>query len=315
MTIRRLIRIAAIVAASVLLGLLLVATLAISILNETNGRIMSSGEQRTYLLYVPASYDRNRPTPLVISLHGAAVWPAQQRNMTHWNRLADRDGFIVVYPSGTGVGPRIWRVNRGDGLPKDVRFVSDLIDSLEATYNIDRARIFVNGFSLGGGMSFVLSCTLADRIAAAGVVAGAQTLPFSWCTNGQPMPLIAFHGTADPVPYDGGRSPDPFNPLMFPAVRTWTAAWAQRNRCSATPTESSVAADVTRLEYRDCAAGADVTLYTLRGVGHQWPGGKPLPTWIFGPTTSSIDATALIWDFFRDHPKPSPDLPQTTEDR
>jgi len=305
---RRLVRVAAVVAASVILGPLLVAALAISILNETNGSIVSSGEERTYLLYVPPGYDRARPTPLVISLHGAAVWPAQQRNMTHWNRLADRDGFIVVYPSGTGVGPRVWRVNRGPGLPKDVRFVSDLIDSLEASYNIDRERIFVNGFSLGGGLSFVLSCALSDRIAAVGTVAAAQTLPASWCASDRSMPMIAFHGTADPVPYNGGRSPDPFNPLTFPAVRTWTASWAQRNRCASSPTESSIAADVTRLEYRGCAHGADVVLYTLEGVGHQWPGGKALPTWLFGRTTGAIDATELMWTFFRDHPKPPPDV-------
>ena len=281
--------------------LVLMAAAWISVLNRTNGTIVSSGQKREYLLYVPKSYDRTKPTPLVISMHAAAVWPAHQMNTTRWNTLADEYGFIVVYPSGTGVGPRIWHVDRGAGLMRDVRFIAELIDTLETAYNIDPARIYANGFSLGGGMAFVLSCTLSDRIAAVGMVAAAQTLPWNWCTDHRAVPMIAFHGTADLVPYQGGPSPDPFNPLTFPAVRDWTANWARRNRCGPHPVESSVAPDVNRLEYTNCADDAAVVLFTIQGGGHQWPGGKPLPTWIFGPASNSIDATSQMWAFFREH--------------
>jgi polyhydroxybutyrate depolymerase len=151
-----------------------------------------------------------------------------------------------------------------------------LIDTLEATYNIDPTKIYANGISNGGGMAFVLSGALSDRIAAVGTVAAAQSLPWSWCTDHRPVPMIAFHGTADPmVPYQGGRSGDPFNPLTFPAVRDWTANWARRNRCGPNSIESVVASDVTRLEYSDCADDAAVVLYTVWGGGHSWPGGKP----------------------------------------
>jgi len=74
---------------------------------RTNGAIMSSGEERDYLLYVPHNYDPAKPLPLVISLHGAMNWPGFQQEVTQWNRLADDAGFIVVYPAGTGTGPRI----------------------------------------------------------------------------------------------------------------------------------------------------------------------------------------------------------------
>jgi len=279
-------------------ALVLVLAASIGVLNQTNGTIVSSGEKRDYLLYVPRSYDPAKPTPLVISLHAAALWPAAQMEMSQWNKVADEHGLIVVYPSGSG---RIWHVNRGAGLVKDVRFISDLIDTLETAYNIDPARIYANGFSLGGGMAFVLSCTLSDRIAAVGMVSAAQTLPWGWCTDTRAVPMIAFHGTADLVPYRGGPSPDPFNPLTFPPVRDWTAHWARRNRCGPNPVESVVAADVTRLEYTDCSGDATVVLYTLRGGGHSWPGGKPLPEWIVGPTSRSIDASRLMWEFFRAH--------------
>jgi polyhydroxybutyrate depolymerase len=194
--------------------------------NRNNGTMVSSGLEREYLLYVPASYDRSKPTPLVISMHGAALWPAAQMEISRWNDVAERQGFIVVYPAGVkGAGPRIWHVDEGPGLLRDVRFISALIHALEAAYNIDPRRIYANGFSNGGGMAFVLSCTMSDRIAAVGMVGAAQLLPFSWCTDRRPVSMIAFHGTADrAAPYKGGTSwvaPD-----AFPNVLTWTRNWA-----------------------------------------------------------------------------------------
>lgn len=268
--------------------------------NRSNGTIVSSGQEREYLLHVPRSYDAGRPTPLVISMHGAAVWPAAQRDTSQWNRVADAAGVIVAYPSGTsGHGPRVWAVNREPGPTADVRFISDLIDELKANYNIDPARVYADGLSNGGGMAFALSCELSDRIAAVGMVAAAHLLDWSWCKDLNPVPMIAFHGTADPVtPYQGGVTW--VAPRPFPDIPTWTAKWAQRNRCESQPIDSVVAADVTRREYPNCAAA--VELYTIRGGGHTWPGGRPLPEWFAGSTTRSIDASALMWAFFSEHP-------------
>jgi polyhydroxybutyrate depolymerase len=273
--------------------------------NRSNGTLVSSGQQREYLLYVPRSYDRARPTPLVISLHGAGGWPVQQMKLSRWNRLADAQGFIVVYPAGArGVGPRVWHVDPELGPTKDVRFISELIDTLEASYNIDPARIYANGISNGGGMSFVLSCTLSHRIAAVGMVAAAQTLRWSWCTDRRPVPMIAFHGTADPLtPYHGGTSWIVSEAL--PDMLTWTKLWARRNQCGASAVDSVVAPDVTRLEYPACADGATVELYTIAGGGHSWPGGEPMMEWWVGPTSNSIDATRQMWAFFRAHPRPT----------
>lgn len=274
--------------------------------NRTNGSIVSSGQERKYLLHVPKNYDRAKPTPLVISLHAAALWPATQMEVSQWNRTADEHGFIVVYPSGTDLGGgtnllpfRIWLLRPEPVLSASVRFISDLIDSLEAAYNIDPTKIYVNGFSNGGAMTFALSCRLSRRIAAVGTVSAAQDQPFSWCAESRPVPLINFHGTADLVPYDGGTAW--VSPRPFPSVLTWTADWARRNRCGPNPTESVVAADVTRLEYTACAGDAAVVLYTIRGGGHAWPGGRPLPEWMVGPTSRSIDATSQMWAFFREH--------------
>lgn len=272
-----------------------------SIRNRPNGTLLSSGHTRRYLLHVPRSYDRAKPAPLVISMHGAGGWPVQQMELSLWNRLADEQGFLVVYPSAyESDGPRTWEVGRGPGLMHDVRFIADLIDELQADYNIDPRRIYANGLSNGGGMSFVLSCTLSDRIAAVGLVASAQTLPWSWCTDQRAVPMIAFHGTADPVtPYDGGTTW--VSPRAFPAIPEWAEKWARRNRCAAR-SESAIAAGVTRRDYTNCADGANVTLVTIRGGGHTWPGGRPLPEWFLGPTSHDVDATREMWEFFRAHP-------------
>lgn len=284
--------------------------------NRNNGSIVSSGENRQYLLYVPKSYDRTRPTPLVISLHGGANWPTFQKDLSGWNRLAERHAFIVVYPAGFrvhGTGPTGWRVTRpGPGIAKDVRFISDLIDELEKTYSIDRARIYANGLSNGGGMTFVLSCMLSDRIAAVGMVAAAQMLPWNWCGDPRPMPMISFHGTADTItPYEGGHTFAAPGDVSFPDVSEWTAKWAERNRCGPSAAESAVAADVTRRDYTDCVGdtsiggtsvgGTSVVLFTIHGGGHTWPGGEPLPEWFLGPTSRGVDATGQMWAFFQEH--------------
>jgi polyhydroxybutyrate depolymerase len=234
-------------------------------------------------------------------MHGAAIWPAVQRDVSGWSALADEQGFLVVYPSGmTTAGPRIWHMFPGPRMQEDVRFITDLIDELSSRYSIDPSRVYANGLSNGGGMSFVLSCTMRDRIAAVGMVGAALLTPFEWCPDRGPMPMIAFHGTADnAAPYEGG--PSWVSSAPFQGVQMFTAKWAARNQCAETPEESRLAADVTRSRYARCADDASVVLYTVEGGGHTWPGGGALPEWFVGTTTTSINATREMWAFFRDH--------------
>jgi polyhydroxybutyrate depolymerase len=272
-------------------------------INRSGGTVVSSGETREYTLHVPPGYDASRPTPLVISIHGAAIWPVAQQRLSQWDRVADREGFIVLYPSGRiGEGPPHFDA-------EDVTFIADLINEVQRTHNIDRRRIYANGLSNGGGLSFLLSCTMPDRIAAVGLVAAAHLFPASLCKDLRPVPMIAFHGTADDdTPYLGGKSGKSWIlPMRFPSIPGITAAWAKRNQCAATPTESRVASDVTRLEYSQCASNAPAILYTIHGGGHTWPGGDGdyLPEWFVGKTTQTIDASSIMWEFFKNHPLPA----------
>ena len=270
-----------------------------------NGTIVSSGLERSFFLYVPASYDGSKPTPLVISIHGAGMRAVAHMHTSQWNRVADRHGFIVVYPSAMqGRGPAVWEYNRTNGVIANVQFIADLIDHIAASYNIDRTRIYANGLSNGGGMSFVLSCTMSDRIAAVGLVGAAFTVPWEWCTDDTPVPMIAFHGTDDwATPYHGGKTwVVPSSGMPFPDIPTYVENWSRRNRCVGAPTETRVAPDATRRSYGSCANDASVDFYTIEGGGHTWPGGGPLPEWFVGTTTKTIDASRVMWDFFREHP-------------
>ncbi len=288
----------------VILGLLILAALVIGVLyvraNVTNGKIVSSGEDRPYLLFVPTTYDPATPTPLVISIHGYMEWPSHQAQISGWNELAEEDGFMVVYPEGVGF-PRRWRTGSPSRAPEDplvdVRFISDLIDALARDYNIDPARIYANGLSNGGGMSFLLGCALADRIAAVGGVSGGYLYPMDECKPSRPVPMIVFHGTADPiVPYLGG--PSRYFDLPFPVVPEWVAARATLNGCDLSPEVLPASGEASGVRYSGCADGAEVAFYTIEGGGHSWPGGEPLPEWITGTTTQDIDATRVMWDFF-----------------
>jgi polyhydroxybutyrate depolymerase len=293
-------------AAVLALGAGLAQVLAVAFVpsNRTNGSLVSAGRKRTYLLHVPKSYDPATPTPLVVSIHGHSEWPAHQMQMTRWNDLADRHGFIVVYPSGTRF-PRRWLTHgtpgsKGDPAP-DAAFISALIDKLENEYNLDPRRIYANGLSNGGGMTFVLSCRLSERLAAVGMVSGAYLLPWEECRPARPVPAIVFHGTVDPiVPYEGGPS-NAFE-LPFPDIPAWVEALAGRNGCSAEPLELPARGAVRGVKFSGGASGAEVVFYTIAGGGHSWPGGGYMPKILVGHTTRDIDATQTMWEFFQEHP-------------
>jgi polyhydroxybutyrate depolymerase len=282
---------------SVVIAIGLLAATIFFLSNRTNGQIISAGERRRYLLYVPESYNPERSTPLIINIHGFVQWPANQMRVSQWNELADEHGFIVVYPSGTGF-PLRWRVT--DEPVKEIAFFSDLISKLEGEYNLDSTRIYANGLSNGGGMTMLLACNLSDRIAAVGMVAGAFQSTCGSNPQPRPVPAIFFHGKQDPiVPYEGGAYERTGIPL--PNIPEFVAAYAQENGCIPTPTTLMETGNVSGIRYSACDQDADVVFYTIRDGGHTWPGGSPLPEWITGKTSEEIDATQLMWDFFQEY--------------
>jgi poly(3-hydroxybutyrate) depolymerase len=72
---------------------LVLAAIIFVTINQKDDEVITSGEARKYLLHVPDVYDPANPTPLVISIHGFAEWPAHQMNLSRWNDLADEENF------------------------------------------------------------------------------------------------------------------------------------------------------------------------------------------------------------------------------
>jgi polyhydroxybutyrate depolymerase len=260
--------------------------------------LVSGGQIRQYRRHVPPGYQAGTPIPLVLGFHGQGGDAAGFESYSGLSTLADGAGFIAVYPQGLGEMAG-WDTWHGSA---DVQFVRDLLDGLQASCSIDPRRIYAAGHSRGGGMVNRLGCDLADRLAAIGPVSGAYETTTA-CSPSRPVPVIAFHGLDDPVVYyNGFRPPGQIHDAYF-AIGTpipqWASAWADRDGCSFPSAAVPAAAPLTGQAWGDCAAGAEVVLYTVDGGGHGWPGGP-------GEPAGDFSAAQMIWDFFLRHPLGSP---------
>jgi polyhydroxybutyrate depolymerase len=276
--------------------------------------IISSGAVRSFRLFVPTgAASGSAPRPLVVDLHGYTEGADVHASFTGWEAKAQQVGAVVLTPQGQ-TDIKFWSLGFGKGID-DVVTVGDLLDHVEAVACIDTDRVFVDGFSNGAMLTTVLACRLSERIAAFGPVSGIWD-PKA-CAPRRPVPIITFHGTADPfLPYDGGvgqadsvlpesaASADALSGFTAGAVPASTKAWAVRDGCSTTPTTSRVAAHVIRTTYGSCRDGAAVVLYTQEGAGHTWPGSPTMDAIavVTGPVNHEISADDLLWAFFSSHP-------------
>ncbi|MDE2291464.1 MAG: esterase [Elusimicrobia bacterium] len=279
------------------------------------GALEHGGLKRTYALYVPAR--RPAHPAAVFVLHGGGGTGAQLRRHTRrrFEALADKDGFVVVYPDGVD---RHW--DDGRDLPgrsvrvDDLGFLAELADRLTASLSLDPARLYVTGISNGGFMANALACGQAGRWAAVAPVAaslGEKTA--AACRPSRAVPVLMVNGTEDPlVPWDGrevrflGRSRG--RKLTVPET---AARWAALDGCAKDPAVTELPprdpSDPTRVElraWRGGRRGAEVLLYRVVGGGHTWPGGRVYLPRLVGPTTRQLDVEALIWSFFARHPLP-----------
>jgi len=173
--------------------------------------LMVDGIKRTYLVHVPKSYAPDKPTPVVLALHGAAMNGSMMVWFSGLSKKADEAGFIVVYPSGTGTGPFLtWNAGgfqgrMAEGRPDDVRFVSSLLDDLATVCSVDSKRVYACGMSNGGMMCYRLAAELSDRIAAIAPVAG--TIAIGESKPKKPIPVMHIHGSKDTiVPFEVKKS-------------------------------------------------------------------------------------------------------------
>ena len=173
-----------------------------------------------------------------------------------------------------------------------------MLDHIEATFCVDAKRVFSTGMSDGGAMTSVLACRASDRFAAFGAVAVVLFVP--GCGGSHPIAITAFMGTDDPVvPFDGGAVRCCGGAVIGGAPDA-TAGWAAFDGCAKEFTDERIGTEVRKRTWASCQPGGEVVFYIIDGGGHTWPGSIPIDS--LGMTTTQIDASATIWDFFKAHP-------------
>ncbi len=225
---------------------------------------------RNMIVYAPANIQQNRP--LLINLHGLNQDAAYQQAQAQWKSIADAEKFVVVYPNAIN---KSWDLNG----TTDIDFILAIIEKMSSRYGIDRNRVYLSGFSMGGMFTYYAATKIADKIAAFAPVSG-YLMGGPNTNSSRPIPIIHVHGTADNVvPYSG--------------VQTCLNAWIARNGCSTTAqvTNPYPSWKTGSTAYKTYWGGGDqnseIVLITLKDKGHWWS----------MDYSGSVSTSQEIWDF------------------
>lgn len=285
--------------------------------------IRVDGIDRDIWVHLPKDYDGTKPMPLVLVFNGYAssgrqlgdVAPGGQgmEELTGLSAKADQEKFIVAYLDGNPDSHHTW--NNGQwwfSKRNDVKFTGRVIDSIEQNHNVDPTRIYLAGFSQGGSFVHRAVSEMPDRIAAIADVSGWMSGREKPTTAG--IPVIAMQCVDDPtVPYSGRR----WWLTMKPEIYT-SRHYREINGMEGVTPKVHVAHQrdgrmVKDRTYTNAETGVEVRTILVQKEGHVWFGGK-------GAEGSQINATNLLWDFFRKHQKGNPGgdrvpLDQQTDER
>jgi polyhydroxybutyrate depolymerase len=266
------------------------------------------GFRRSYYVHVPPARFGSAALPVVVALHGAFSTARKFERESGLSALADREGFIVIYPQGFGLGNLFRHWNSGHCCGKarkmhldDVGFVLSTVDAVARRNPVDRARIYVAGFSNGGMLAYRIAAEHPDVIAAVAVVSGtiggapsAGEPEWSIVRPSRPVSVLAVHGRSDTsVPFDGGWGATNRSKSSAISVARSVGFWVDADACAATPSVELMAEG--RIEHQawsGCREGSEVVLYSLDRWGHEWPKETLL---------GGFDCAAVIWRFFAQH--------------
>jgi polyhydroxybutyrate depolymerase len=286
-------------------GLLLCSTAAAAAGREES--LDFGGLKRWWLVHEPIARASSGALPLVLVLHGGGGSPEGAERMSDMSALADREGFIAVYPAGTGFFRRrllTWNSGNccGSAMKSgvdDVGFLSALIEKYVKEGKADPKRVFMTGLSNGAMMTHRFACERADLIAAAAPVAGAIGIPR--CEPSCPVSMLMIHGYADQhVPYAGGEGKKSLVPRTDRSAEENLNIWTKADGCKL----RGIGDGPVDRWIDDCPAGIAVMLMPHHG-GHVWPGGHPGARYgNVDPVVAEPKATETIWAFFKAHPRP-----------
>lgn len=292
----------------------LIAAIPATAAEMIDARIDIAGDERRYLIH---DYSDGEPAALVLILHGGGGNGQNAAEQTGFDRIAEREGLIAVYPYGSGglLDNALLTWNAGHCCAyalrenvDDVAFFAALIDELIATRSVDPARVYVTGLSNGGMMTHRLGRELPDRITAiapviASLFGGEAETPAA-------MPVLIVNGADDTIVRpEGGPLGLERRLGQRAAARTADAPtlpiatqldyWAAVDACTGRATETTAVWTLTLAS--GCRDGAEVRHYVINGSGHAWPGGTA-PRAAADPAIDAVDLNELIWDFFSRFP-------------
>lgn len=266
-----------------------------------------NGTTRSYLIHVPPGAPPAGGYPLILAFHGGGGQGRGMARLTRFDALADKRGFIAVYPDGID---RHWNDGRSTIKNKvdDIAFVNAMLDDIGHRYAI--ARIFATGMSNGALFAQRLGCDV-PRIAAIAPVAGPMPEEIAAsCHPSHSVSVLQIEGTTDPImPHDGGKVTD-FGGRgeggMVLSTGDTMALWARLDGCGQQTTAEELphpaafdSTRITRRRFEGCRNGTQVELLDVKGGGHAWPGGSQYaPRFIIGKSSRQIDASKAIVDFF-----------------
>lgn len=284
--------------------------------DTTKQTITVNGIERTYLLHVPVNLKKTGTIPLVLALHGGHGSGRAMERLTKFSDLADSEGFIVAYPDAHGDNWNDGRVFQASSAYRehvdDVATVSAIIDDISRQYPVDRQRIYATGISNGGIMTNYLGAKLSDRLAAiASVAGGVADQVANQFSPRSTLSVLIMQGTADPImPFNGGNVTGRKNRGATVStdqmVRLWSRSDGAKNPSSSGTLPDTDPKDGCTVNWQSWrgAGNSEVRLMVLNGAGHTWPGGSQYaPKFLIGGVCRDFDATRVIWDFFKAHPK------------
>ena len=246
------------------------------------------GKTRRYWLYAPASVKAN--SPVVMALHGAGG--TMEGHSPNFNAIADKEGFIVVYPQGNPIYFPVFggTVNGWDASGEDnddVKFLRTVIEDVAEKYSIDRNRIYCCGFSNGGMMTYALTNTCSDLFAAFASISGFPLNEFHFRHTGwRPVPFLHIHGKQDDfVKYS-----------LMPVIVDEMVA---RIGANPVPVKTTVSGKYDKSVYEAAEGSFPYTYFEINGMGHN----------DFTSNIESNNSTQVMWDFFKQY---SLDMPCDT---
>lgn len=287
-------------------------------------KIVSDSYERTFHIYIPKSKP-DSPKPVVFVLHGGGGTSEGMIYLTRISELAERDGFVVVFPNGFenrwNDGRGILRYTTDRKNINDVRFFRDIVSALKTSHQIDTQRIHIVGLSNGGFMAQRAVCEASDLFAS-GFSVAATTSKFieSSCDVKESVSFGFIFGKRDDViPYSGGTILIPSSPQAnAPKISTGESlsftssieVWKNRLKCEFEEKQyidslkKKYPKDIIKYTFRNCNQGSLLDAYLIESGGHFWPHGFFYENdKKYGYLTEDMDASGVIIDFFKRTPK------------